>query len=370
MRPYCANRFRSRSAKGCRRRRRSSTPASPVAIAYFGGSITEQNGWRIQSAELLKKLYPKAAIRSINAAIGGTGSDLGAFRLAHDVLRHKPDLVFIEFAVNDAGAKDDRVRKAVEGIVRQIRKALPDSDICFVYTVTKGNLKDYQAGRLPRPASIMEEIAEHYRLPSVNLSYEVARLEKEGKLVMSGSKEGMTRVSGDELDAKAGVPRNAEGKIVFSGDGVHPYPDTGHVLYTRMLEQAFPALLAKREQKTRILPAPMRADCWENASAFPLDAPGIRLGGRCGSCRSATRSPSRSHTGWRNSGSSIPARRSNSSSRAPRRCCMISTDRTARCSKSPWTANRAKHAVSTATAPIAGSPSVRWRTTSPTKSTP
>lgn len=253
----------------------------PVTIAYFGGSITEQNGWRIQSAELLKKLYPKAAIRSINAAIGGTGSDLGAFRLAHDVLRHKPDLVFIEFAVNDAGAKDDRVRKAVEGIVRQIRKALPDNDICFVYTVTKGNLKDYQAGRLPRPASIMEEIAEHYRLPSVNLSYEVARLEKDGKLVMSGSKEGMTRVSGDELDAKAGVPRNAEGKIVFSGDGVHPYPDTGHVLYTRMLEQAFPALLAKREQKTRILPAPMRADCWENASAFPLDAPGIRLGGRC-----------------------------------------------------------------------------------------
>ena len=76
----------------------------------------------------------------------------------------------------------------------------------------------------------MEEIAEHYRLPSVNLSYEVARLEKDGKLVMSGSKEGMTRVSGDELDAKAGVPRNAEGKIVFSGDGVHPYPDTGHVL--------------------------------------------------------------------------------------------------------------------------------------------
>ena len=26
----------------------------PVTIAYFGGSITEQNGWRIQSAELLK----------------------------------------------------------------------------------------------------------------------------------------------------------------------------------------------------------------------------------------------------------------------------------------------------------------------------
>ena len=36
--------------------------------------------------------------------MGGTGSDLGVFRLQHDVLRQRPDLVFIEFAVNDAGA--------------------------------------------------------------------------------------------------------------------------------------------------------------------------------------------------------------------------------------------------------------------------
>ena len=87
----------------------------PVTVAYFGGSITEQNGWRVQSADFLRGLYPKSKISPVNAAIGGTGSDLGAFRLAHDVLEHKPDLVFVEFAVNDHGAKPDRIRKAMEG---------------------------------------------------------------------------------------------------------------------------------------------------------------------------------------------------------------------------------------------------------------
>lgn len=267
--------------RGCRATAAKLDAGEPVTIAYFGGSITEQNGWRIQSAELLKKLYPKAAIRSINAAIGGTGSDLGAFRLAHDVLRHKPDLVFIEFAVNDAGAKDDRVRKAVEGIVRQIRKALPDSDICFVYTVTKGNLKDYQAGRLPRPASIMEEIAEHYRLPSVNLSYEVARLEKDGKLVMSGSKEGMTRVSGDELDAKPACRGTRRGRSSFPATASTPTPTPGTCSIPGCSNRRSRALLAKREQKTRILPAPCARTAGRTHRLSRLTAPGIRLGGRC-----------------------------------------------------------------------------------------
>lgn len=251
----------------------------PVTVVYFGGSITEQNGWRLQSAELLKELLPNARIKAVNAAIGGTGSDLGAFRLNYDVLRHKPDLVFVEFAVNDHGAKADRIRNAIEGIVRQIRKAFPECDICFVYTVTTANLKSYQAGKLPPSAAIMEEIAEYYRLPTVNLAWEVAQLEKEGKLIMAGKPGGMTRVSGDELNEKSDLPKNAEGKIVFSGDGVHPYPDTGHKLYTAMLEKALPVLLKTGSSGAAELPAPMLASNWEKTTAVALDAPGIKLSG-------------------------------------------------------------------------------------------
>src|SRR5260221_612405 len=75
----------------------------PVTVAYFGGSITAANGWRPKTFAWLHERYPKVAFTEVNAAIGGTGSDLGAFRLGHDVLSHKPDLVFVEFAVNDGG---------------------------------------------------------------------------------------------------------------------------------------------------------------------------------------------------------------------------------------------------------------------------
>src|SRR3954464_7636737 len=68
-------------------------------IAFFGGSITAQEGWRPKTLAALRQQYPNANIREINAAIGGTGSDLGVFRFRQDVLDHDPDLVFVEFAV-------------------------------------------------------------------------------------------------------------------------------------------------------------------------------------------------------------------------------------------------------------------------------
>src|SRR4051812_42139077 len=112
------------------------TPGADVKIAYFGGSITAQEGWRPKTLAYFQKTYPNAKITQINAAIGGTGSDLGVFRLKHDVLDFKPDLLFVEFAVNDGGQSPANIFKYMEGIVRQTWKELPNCDICYVYTVT------------------------------------------------------------------------------------------------------------------------------------------------------------------------------------------------------------------------------------------
>jgi len=54
----------------------------PVTIAYLGGSITAaQGGWREQSLAWLQQQFPQANIKHINAGVGGTGSDLGVFRV-------------------------------------------------------------------------------------------------------------------------------------------------------------------------------------------------------------------------------------------------------------------------------------------------
>src|SRR5689334_12966880 len=69
----------------------------PVKVAYLGGSITAAPGWRVQTLKWFQQEFPKAQVKEINAAIGGTGSDLGVFRVQHDALQHHPDLLFVEF---------------------------------------------------------------------------------------------------------------------------------------------------------------------------------------------------------------------------------------------------------------------------------
>lgn len=88
---------------------RRARAGEPLSVVFLGGSLTfgavasdpMQTSYRALVGKRLKKFYDNPRIESHDAAIGGTGSHLGVFRLDRDVLRHKPDLVFVEFAVND-----------------------------------------------------------------------------------------------------------------------------------------------------------------------------------------------------------------------------------------------------------------------------
>ena len=230
-----------------------------VRVAYFGGSITEQAGWRVKSLAWLKDRYPAAAFVEINAAIGGTGSEFGAFRMGWHVLRQNPDLIFVEFAVNDSGGKADDIYRAMEGIVRQARRHNPLVDICFVYTLTDSLLKDLLAGRCNPSASVMEHIADYYGIPSIQLGVEVVRLLNEGKLIFKGEKP--------KTPQEEAV---LEGKILFSPDNVHPYTDTGHAVYQDVIARA----LIEIEKRgagpdARVLPKPFTPGNLEWAKMVP-----------------------------------------------------------------------------------------------------
>ena len=211
--------------------RKAQTIGAELKIGYLGGSITAQNGWRVQTLAHFKKANPHAAFTEINAAIGGTGSDLGVFRLQQDVLSKGPDLLFVEFAVNDGGTDPQRIIRAIEGIVRQTWKANPNTDICFVYTLTEALSPPMLEGKLQRSASAMEKVADFYGIPSITLGMEVAKLAKAGKLLW-----------------KAPLPKTDAEKVaigdqfVFARDGVHPHDSTGQVLYTQAIVRSLPAL--------------------------------------------------------------------------------------------------------------------------------
>jgi hypothetical protein len=225
----------------------------PVKVAYLGGSITAAPGWRVKSRAWLQKTYPEAEIEEIHAAIGGTGSDLGVFRVGQDALRHHPDLLFVEFAVNDGGADPVRIHKAMEGIIRQTWAANPLTDICYVYTLTQAMLKDLQAGKMPRAASAMEELADHYGIPSIHFGVKVAAMEQAGELVFKAPKP---------------AKPTEQKPLVFSSDGVHPLVETGHQIYSDTIARCWPLfdLSGAREA----MPAALRADNWQAAKLVPI----------------------------------------------------------------------------------------------------
>ena len=212
-------------------------------VAYLGGSITAQPGWRVKSLAWLNAKYPKSKFSEINAAIGGTGSDLGVLRIEHDVLNAKPDLLFVEFAVNDGGAAPEEIIKSMEGIVRKTWKTLPACDICFVYTFTTAYLAELKTGKFNRSAATMEVVADNYGIPTIHMGLEAVRLESEGKLLMQAPEAKVENVAGDVLNVEAKIAVNADGKIPFSKDGVHPYTDTGHQLYMNAIARSIPAIL-------------------------------------------------------------------------------------------------------------------------------
>jgi hypothetical protein len=118
-------------------------------VACFGGSITAHNGWRPASFKALQTMFPEAKLHMVNASVGGAGSMVGGFRADTDLLAHKPDLVFIEFAVNDrvdANRKPKDVIRAMEGIVLKLKRQNPQTNICFFYT-----LQDHDIGTLRLP---------------------------------------------------------------------------------------------------------------------------------------------------------------------------------------------------------------------------
>jgi len=205
-----------------------------LRIAYFGGSLTEGCGssdpatlsWRAQTTRFFRGTFPAAEIHEIYAAIGGTGSYLGAFRLERDVLAAQPDLVFVEFAVNDNRVPESRVLRSLEGIVRHVRSAAPACEIVFVLNGTAEYFADHTAGRTPAAVALHQRVAAHYGIHAINTGHALWREFAEG------------RASTAEL---------------FT-DGVHA-TDAGYAIYSETVRAFLRTALAASSDQLPVTPA-------------------------------------------------------------------------------------------------------------------
>lgn len=137
-----------------------------ITVAYIGGSITEgltvapsnpELCWAYLSYDWLCAKFPYATIKFVNAGLSGTPSILGNVRLERDVLAYDPDIVFVEFAVNDG--TETVYRNAYESLVRTLLENDRDIAPVLLFTVIKN-------GHSCQPH--MSEIGNNYGLPMIS----------------------------------------------------------------------------------------------------------------------------------------------------------------------------------------------------------
>lgn len=140
-----------------------------VNIVYLGESTTAASGWRVPVGNYMKQTYeglvPGRKINNYNAGIGGTASDYGFIRLERDVISKNPDMVFVEFAINDGSAEDAsaaktaRITNSMEGIVRRLQSLPNPPIIVFVYCSNSTFKNSYE---------IHSKVAKYYNIPEID----------------------------------------------------------------------------------------------------------------------------------------------------------------------------------------------------------
>ncbi len=115
----------------------------------------------------LKEMYPYAVINTITTSIGGEQSEQGELRFASEVLTMRPQVVFIDYAINDRGIGLVRAKAAW---VKMIEAALKYGCKVMLMTptpVSNENLLD-EKSPLALQAAQIRELAEIYHVGLVD----------------------------------------------------------------------------------------------------------------------------------------------------------------------------------------------------------
>lgn len=140
-----------------------------VNMAALGGSITEgagaktnHEGYAYLFAEAFKETYCSGDnLNYVNAGLSGTPSPLGALRYEKDVVTElgcEPDLLIIEFAVNDYNEPTEG--RALESLIYQALSANEDCAVILLFSVSESKWS---------AATSMQTSGFYYSLPMVNM---------------------------------------------------------------------------------------------------------------------------------------------------------------------------------------------------------
>ncbi len=137
-----------------------------VTIGYLGGSITRgsvattpEQCYAYLSCQWWNENFPQAEVVYGNAGIGATTSQFAVARADQDLLYMEPDLVFIEFSVNDENTP--HFQETYEGLVRHVYTSQSHPAVGLLHN------SFFNDGRSAE--EIHTAVGRHYDLPCVSI---------------------------------------------------------------------------------------------------------------------------------------------------------------------------------------------------------
>lgn len=193
----------------------------PLTIGFIGGSITQGSlsskpttCYAYRVFEWWKNKFHTENFTYINAGIGATTSQFGVARVESDLLAYEPDVVFLEFSVND----DDttKFQQTFEGCVRKILNAKKQPAL-FMF-----NNVQYDTGI--NAQRVHNEIGFYYELPIVSMKPSIYQ---------------------DIVDGKINAPD-------VTPDNLHPN-DAGHEIVAGVITNLLEQIYDKTKKLTDVL---------------------------------------------------------------------------------------------------------------------
>lgn len=136
-----------------------------TTVVFLGGSITHGTSagddlcYAKLTADKLQAEFPEAKLNYINAGIGATDSLYGLARADDDVLSKNPDIVFVDFSVNDTTEFTDIYKESYAALLKKIWSS-PSAPAIVALVMTEDNGTSMQ--------EVHGEIAKAFDIPMVS----------------------------------------------------------------------------------------------------------------------------------------------------------------------------------------------------------
>ncbi len=221
---------------------RRAEAGEPVKVGFIGGSITmgclatePELCYAYRVYEWWKNKFPESEVTYINAGIGATTSQFAAARVEADLLTYKPDLVFVEFSVNDDA--NEFFLETFESLIRKIYTFDQKTAIIVLNSVRYddgGSAEVWHA-----------KVARYYELPQISMQRSI-----------------YPEVAAGRIEAEA-----------ITADYLHPN-DVGHELVAGVINGFLEEVFADREReeaKTVREKEPLTRASYEHAVRYRND---------------------------------------------------------------------------------------------------